>query len=135
MNTLRTFFWVGVGGFIGANLRYMVGTWVDTRWHAAGFPVGTFVVNVTGAFVLGFLATLLSEVILSSPHARLLLTVGMLGAYTTFSTFSYESVKLLEEGSGLLALVNMVGSVVAGAAAVWMGIVLARAMFYRWPGG
>ncbi len=129
MNGLKTILWVGLGGFIGANLRYAIGSWVDTHWYAAGFPLGTFVINVSGAFVLGFLATFLSEVILSAPHTRLLLTVGLLGAYTTFSTFSFESVKLLEEGYWLQALLNMAGSVVMAVIAAWLGIILARALY------
>lgn len=129
MNGLKTVLWVGLGGFVGANLRYAVGSWVDAHWYAAGFPLGTFIVNVSGAFVLGFLATLLSEVILSDPHMRLFLTVGLLGAYTTFSTFSFESVKLLEEGNRLQALANMAGSVTVGVVAAWLGIVLARALY------
>ena len=130
MNTLRTIVWVGVGGFVGANLRYAIGAWADTHWHLAGFPIGTLLVNATGAFLLGFLATLLGEIALVPPQARLLVTVGLLGAYTTFSTFAFESVKLLEEGSWSLALLNVVGSVLIGGAAAWLGIVLARSLYH-----
>ena len=129
MDTWRTIMWVGVGGFVGANLRYAIGAWVDTHWHLAGFPIGTLLVNATGAFLLGFLATLLGEIVLVPPQARLLVTVGLLGAYTTFSTFAFESVKLLEEGSWSLALLNMVGSVAVGGVAAWVGMVLAHGLY------
>ncbi len=129
MDTLRTVLWVGVGGFVGANVRYAVGVWADTHWHLAGFPIGTLLVNTTGAFLLGFLATLLSEIVLVPPQVRLLVTVGLLGAYTTFSTFAFESVKLLEEGSWTLALLNMAGSVMVGGVAAWLGIALARSLY------
>jgi CrcB protein len=77
--------WIGLGSVAGANARYVLGRWVADRYGAA-FPYGTFVINVTGAVVIGFLLTLLTEVLLADPRWRLLLIVGFLGSYTTFST-------------------------------------------------
>ena len=127
MSTLVPYLLVGVGGFIGANARYLVARWVaafvDTR-----FPLGTFVINVSGSFVLGMLATIVTQKMFpSSEAARLALGVGFLGAFTTFSTFEYETHALFEDGLWLTATTNIVASVVVGLLAVRVGIVLAKA--------
>lgn len=118
-------FWVGIGGFIGANARYWLGGWVADH-YGSQFPWGTFVINVSGSFVLGLFATVVSERIIASPHLRLLVSIGFVGAYTTFSTFEYETLALIENGSLLRALANIVFSVVFGFLAVWLGVKLAR---------
>ena len=98
---------VGVGGFLGANARFLLARWlvlvVDTR-----FPLGTFVINVSGAFVLGVIGTLVVQrVVPNSDELRLAVGVGFLGAFTTFSTFGFETHALFEDGSWITALTNM----------------------------
>jgi len=116
--------WVGLGGFLGANARYLLGGWIAARYGTL-FPLGTFVINVTGSFILGFFLTLAQERVLIHPNVRLLFAVGFVGAYTTFSTFEYESMRLLQDGELLWALINLVGSVLTGSVAVLAGIILA----------
>src|SRR5579883_34432 len=118
--------WVGVGGFFGAVSRYWVDGWVS-RLTGGGFPWGTFVVNMTGCFVVGVLTTVLTERLLPHPTLRIALTVGFVGAYTTFSTFAYESLRQLQDGALGMALANVGASVVLGVAAAWLGVVVGRA--------
>ena len=118
---------VGAGGFLGAALRYLAGGLVH-RHAPADFPYGTFVVNVTGCFLIGALATLAEDRPVLSPTARLFLLVGVLGGYTTFSTFAYESFALMRDGSVVRALVNVLGQVAFGLIALWLGIVAARGL-------
>ncbi len=120
-----TYLLIGLGGFLGANARYLVGGWVAER-YGTSFPYGTLVINASGSFVLGFFLVLVSERVLAHPNWRLFLAIGFLGAYTTFSTFSFESLALIQERSYFLALANMVGSVVLGLIAALVGMVVAR---------
>jgi fluoride exporter len=106
-------------------LRYYLGGTVLAR-TAAPFPTATFVINVTGSFVIGLFLTLATERIHVSPHLRLAVAVGFVGAYTTFSTFEYETAKLVEDGDLTRALLNVVLSFAAGLLAVWLGIFAAR---------
>lgn len=115
--------WVGLGGFLGANARYLLGGWVTSHW-GAGFPYGTFVINVTGSFILGFFLAFAQDRTWVAPSARLLFAVGFVGAYTTFSTFEYETVRLLQDGELLLGTLYLAGSVVTGAVSAVAGIVL-----------
>jgi CrcB protein len=115
--------WVGLGGFLGANARYLLGGYISERWGAV-FPLGTFVINITGSFILGFFLAYAQERPWVAPGARLLFAVGFVGAYTTFSTFEYETLRLLQERELLLAMLNIVGSVLTGAVAVFGGFVL-----------
>ena len=116
---------ISLGGILGANARYVLGTWIAQR-YGTSFPYGTLVINISGSFVIGLFLTLISERFVLHPNWRLFFVVGFLGAYTTFSTFSYESVVLLQNGSWRLGLVNMLGSVVLGPIAVVMGMAVAR---------
>ena len=118
---------IGVAGALGALARYGLEGAVSRRWRGA-FPWGTFVVNVSGAFALGFLFVLLTEKLTVDPWLRSSLTIGFLGAYTTFSTLSFESYRLIEDGAIGLALANMLGSLAAGLVAVYVGVVAGRAM-------
>ncbi len=88
--------WVGLGGFLGANARYLLGGFISERWGAV-FPYGTFVINITGSFILGFFMAYAQDRPWVEPGARLLFAVGFVGAYTTFSTFEYETMRLLQE--------------------------------------
>jgi len=108
------------GGMVGTAGRYLVSEGVY-RWLGTGFPTGTLAVNTLGCLVIGFLATLIDQKFLLKPEARLFLMVGMLGAFTTFSTLIYESWRLIQGGQGWLAAVNLVGSVCLGLAALWIG--------------
>lgn len=119
--------WIGVAGFAGAVCRYSFEGWVSERARGA-FPWGTFVVNASGCFLLGFVFTLLTERFLPHPTVRSAVTIGFLGAYTTFSTFAFETMRLAEDGARLLAVTNVVGSVLAGLAAVYLGVWLGRTL-------
>ena len=121
---MREVLWVGIGGFLGANARYLLGAWIGTRMGSA-FPYGTFAINVTGSFILGVIMGIV-EVRTLSPVVRLAAGVGFVGAYTTFSTFSYETIRLVEDGCAALAALNVVGSVVAGLVAVILGLAAGR---------
>jgi CrcB protein len=122
-----TYLLIGVGGFIGAITRYILAVWIGERWGRS-FPLGTFVINVSGSFLIGLLMTLLAERFMVNPQWRLLLVVGFLGAYTTFSTFEYETGALLKDGELLLAGLNVVFSVLAGFVALKLGEVIAKSV-------
>ncbi len=116
---------IGTGGFFGAASRYAVAQWVGERWGRS-FPMGTLAVNLTGCFLIGLLMFLLSEKLLVNPLWRSLLVIGFLGAYTTFSTFEYETGNLLTDGEFLYAAINIAASVLCGFAALKLGELLAR---------
>ncbi|MCW5890774.1 MAG: fluoride efflux transporter CrcB [bacterium] len=118
--------WVGIGGFVGANARVLVNTLVTTRLGVL-LPYGTFVVNVSGCFLIGLLVGAIEARVLS-PAVRPLVITGFLGAYTTFSTFGIETVTLAGEGSLLLASVYVAASIVVGIAATVLGLGLGRAL-------
>ncbi len=115
--------WIGFGGFLGANARYWLGAWVDSHVSAL-FPYGTWIINVTGSFVLGFFVAFSQERTWVATSFRLMFAVGFVGAYTTFSTFEYESMHLLQEGELLIGAIYLLGSVITGAIAVIAGLAL-----------
>ena len=117
---------IAAGGALGAVLRYAVST-ATYALLGRGFPWGTLVVNVAGSLLMGLLYVLLVERLGLGPHWRAALLVGLLGAFTTFSTFSLETFALVEEGAWALAAANVVASVLLCLTAVWAGIVLGRA--------
>ena len=119
--------WVGIAGFFGAIARYALGGFISDRTHGA-FPWETLVINVSGAFALGFIFTLLTERFMLNPTVRIALTVGFLGAYTTFSTFAFETMRLAQDGAMLLASINVVASIGAGLLAVYAGTWAGRAL-------
>ncbi|MEV7781554.1 fluoride efflux transporter CrcB [Kitasatospora sp. NPDC088351] len=118
---------VVAGAVVGAPLRYLTDRAVQAR-HDSAFPWGTFAVNVAGSLVLGLVAGAVAAGAASS-HVQLLLGTGFCGALTTYSTFSYETLRLVEGGAGGYALANVAGSVVAGLAAVYAGTGLASALW------
>ncbi len=129
MKCVLPYLWVGFGGFVGANARYIIAN-LARRLFGVAFPYGTFFINVSGSFLLGVILAALGERALPyGEEVRLAAAVGFLGAYTTFSTFEYECHALFEDGEWMLALVNLLGSLFIGLVAVRLGIVLAR----RWP--
>lgn len=117
--------YVAVGSAIGGIARFLLGTFLQLR-AGTGFPVGTLVVNLTGAFLLGFLLRYAISTPTISPEVRALLTTGFCGGYTTFSTFSYETVALLEDGDYRRAAVYVLASVVLALLGTFAGFDLAR---------
>lgn len=123
---MRTLVAVGLAGALGALARFGVEGWVTQRTGGA-FPWGTFVVNISGSLLLGVLySSLVEGRIIVAPWLRTASTVGLVGAYTTFSTLTLETVRLIEDGSLGLAGLNALGSLAVGLVAVYVGIVLGR---------
>ena len=112
---------------VGAPLRYLTDRAVQTR-HDTVFPWGTFAVNVTGCLILGVLTGAVSAGA-AGPHLQLLVGTGLCGALTTYSTFSYETLRLTETGAGLYAAANVVGSVTAGLGGAFVGVSIAEALW------
>jgi len=121
---LDRYLMVVVGGAAGSLMRYVLGTAIMSR-TGGRFPFGTVVINITGSFLIGLLMTLLTERLSPHPNWRLLLVVGFLGGYTTFSSFEWETFGLMRDGARWLGLLNVVGSVVIGYLAVWLGVAAA----------
>jgi CrcB protein len=117
-------FVLSIGGSFGVNSRYWLGVWMN-RWTSPQFPWATAVINVSGSFAIGFLTVVLTGW-LPHPNIRLLLITGFLGGYTTFSTFEHDALTLWERGERTLMVANLLGSVVIGLGAVWLGAALAR---------
>lgn len=115
---------VGAGGFIGSILRYWVSGWVQQVTKSVGFPYGTLTVNVLGCFVIGFLAQLAESRGLFTSEARLFVFIGILGGFTTFSTFGNETLNLARDSQMMSALANIGASVIIGLFAVWLGRML-----------
>jgi CrcB protein len=114
--------YIALGGALGAAARYALGTWIHT-WAGHGFPWGTFAINALGSFALGLSVRYL-EGIVAAPELRALMTVGILGAFTTFSTFTYETIVLLQEGAWPRAAAYALGSLAIGLLAIASGLYL-----------
>jgi CrcB protein len=121
---LDRYIMVLAGGAAGSLARYLIGAAIMTR-TSGRFPFGTVFVNITGSFLIGLAMALLTERLRPHPNWRLLLVVGFLGGYTTFSSLEWETMSLVKDGARWLGLLNAVGSVVFGYAAVWLGATLA----------
>ena len=117
---------LSVGGVLGVNARYWLGV-VINRWTGPHFPWATLTINVTGSFAIGLFSVVLARW-LPHPHARLLVTVGFLGGYTTFSSFSFEALTLWERGERGLCVTYIIASVAASLAAVILGTALGRGL-------
>jgi CrcB protein len=115
-----------MGAGLGGLARYVAGSWIMLK-YGGRFPLGTLVINVTGSFLIGVLMTLLTERLNPHPNWRLFLVVGVLGGYTTFSSFEYEIYQSVREGARWMGMLYLTGSVVLGYLGVWMGAVLAKA--------
>ena len=123
---------IALGSAVGGNLRYWLGRWIDAQGWRGGLPWGTFVINVTGSLLLGFFAVWFLERL--SPARRelyLLLGTGFCGGYTTFSTFEWETFKLVRDGNWPAALTNVFGSLAAGFIGVVLGAMAAHFVFGR----
>jgi len=126
MQRMRTVLAVAVAGAIGALARWGIGAWFGHRFPS--FPWGTMVINISGSFILGVMFAVLVERNIGSPMLRVALMTGLLGAYTTFSTFSLETFRLFEDGATGSALANIGLSVALGLLAVWLGVAAGRAV-------
>jgi CrcB protein len=118
-------FCVGAGGFLGAISRYLISKLISNQW-GNNFPYGTLLVNLVGSFLLGFLMTLFLNKSITNPYLKVAITTGFLGALTTFSTFSYETMNLLQDKEIFLANINIFANLVLGLICVTAGITLAR---------
>lgn len=125
-------FVIMLGGAIGSYARYLLARWCDSQPWGQGFPWGTFIINVTGSFILGATAVIVLER-MPPGHQELyfLIGTGFCGGFTTFSTFEWETFKLVRDRSYLFALGNVLGSVVAGFVGVLLGVVLVSVLFPR----
>ena len=112
---------VAIGGALGRVARYLVSGWIADRLGVA-FPYGTLVINLTASFVVGFFLAFAQDRAGLSPYWRLFIAVGFIGGYSTFSTYEYESIRLLQDGEMLLAAIYLVGSMAGGAIATITGI-------------
>ncbi|MEO8483078.1 MAG: fluoride efflux transporter CrcB [Acidobacteriota bacterium] len=118
--------YVCLGGAIGSGARYLVGLWALQRF-GPGFPYGTLIVNIVGCFVIA--AVMQAALQLEwSPTLRMAITVGFVGGLTTYSSFNYETLRLVEEGASTIALLNVAATLVGGAIAGWLGFVVSRAV-------
>jgi fluoride exporter len=118
---------VGFGGFAGSVARYWVGAYVGQRMGTR-FPYGTFLINISGSFLIGFVMTVLTEKTSLSPNWRYLVPIGFIGGYTTFSTFEYETLRAMQDGQFTAGILNVVLSVIMGFAMVWAGVVAGKAI-------
>lgn len=120
------FFVIGLGGAIGTLLRYIMGG-LDYRFSSGVFPISTFVVNVTGSLAIGFLWGIVDRFAIS-PNVRLFIFIGVLGGYTTFSTFSLETFNLMRDGEYRIAIMNAALSVVLSIGAVFAGYIASKTL-------
>jgi len=126
---MNKYLFVMLGGALGAVSRFMVGTLV-LKAYSAMFPLGTFLINVTGSFLIGILMMLFLNRPAISAHWRLFLVTGILGGYTTFSSFEWETFAALRGGAGVVALLNVLLSVGLGLGGVWVGAMISNRF---WP--
>jgi fluoride exporter len=117
---------VGMGGFLGSVLRYLFSGWLHRSLSSDWFPYGTLGVNVLGCVLIGFLAGLEESHGVFTPETRLLIFIGLIGGFTTFSSFAYETFYLARSALYVTAFANIMGEVVMGLLAVWVGHILAR---------
>ena len=119
--------WIGIGGFLGANARYGLSRFVADRL-GGGFPYGTFLVNISGSLAIGVILIVLTERVVTDPAWRLLVVVGFLGGYTTFSSYTFEALTLMERGDWARAAAYVLGSNAIGLLACAIGMAVARSL-------
>jgi len=125
--TLLNIVWISLGAIAGANARYFFSRWV-ARVANAGFPYGTLLINITGSLILGFFMAWTTERVLADPRWRLLVAIGFCGSYTTFSSYSYETMAYFEQGHWWFFAGNVIANNVLCLAATLAGIAAARAV-------
>lgn len=125
---LRTIFIVGTGGFIGSVMRYLVQVWVE-KGLTSTFPLGTLIANIAGSFIIGIVFALAEKGNLMNAEWRIFLAVGVCGGFTTFSSFAYNNFTMIKEQSFGQFFLNVGGSLFLGILAVYLGIILVRAIF------
>src|SRR3972149_5556204 len=124
---MEKFLVISIGAVLGANARYWLGGWVAERLGST-FPYGNLMINISGSLILGLFITAVTDRFLIDSRWRLLAAIGFLGSYTTFSSYTYESMDLILKGQIWLGLLNLFGSSILGAMAVTVGILLGRAL-------
>jgi CrcB protein len=124
---LLKYLMVGVGGGLGSILRFWLGSYIGSRMGSR-FPYGTFVVNITGSFLIGLVFAFLTARTQWSPNWRYLIPIGFIGGYTTFSSFEFETLRTIQDGQIVMGLLYVAASVVVGFAAVWGGMMAGRAI-------
>ena len=124
---MQKYLLIAAGGALGSIARYWVGSMIGSRMGTK-FPYGTFVINITACIILGFSLTYLGKRVELSPAWRILIPIGFVGAYSTFSTYEWETLANLRAGAFALAALYAVGSLILGLAATWFGILLADGM-------
>jgi fluoride exporter len=126
-STLLKYVMVGIGGCLGSILRFWLGNYVGSKMGTR-FPYGTFVINITGSFLIGLVFAFLTERSQWSPYWRYLIPIGFIGGYTTFSSFEFEALRTIQEGQFGIGLLYVTSSVVLGLAAAWGGLIAGRAL-------
>lgn len=122
---MQKYFLIAFGGALGSVARYWVGSTIGNRMGTK-FPYGTFVINITACVIIGFSLTFLAKRVELNPAWRFLVSVGFIGAYSTFSTYEWETLSTIRTGAFLLAAIYAVGSLILGLAAVWGGSAIAE---------
>lgn len=120
---------VGIGGFIGSIARYLASGYVQQWTQSVGFPYGTMTVNLIGCFIIGLLSELADARGVFTTESRLFVFTGILGGFTTFSSFGNETINLLRDGEALPALANVSAHIIFGLGAVWLGRMVAHAIW------
>jgi len=118
---------VGIGGFFGAVSRYMIDRFIIAA-HGGSFPLGILIINISGSFALGFFYAATIDRFNINSDLKLMITIGFLGAYTTFATLSHDTVRLIESGAISHAMLNISASLIGGLLAIYLGMMLAKAI-------
>lgn len=121
----KTIILIAIGGSVGSVLRYLTSLFVN-KYFASAFPLATFIANVLGCFLIGFIIGMLNKHQLADTPLKWLLVTGFCGGFTTFSAFGFENVSLMQSGNAAMAFAYVAASVVAGLAAVWLGLFVSQ---------